>query len=293
MFLNSKLKWTVFILLFLGTQLSYAQKVDELDDDDVIKESTDIDDGKYLDGVVKHTLIQDNRLLPYEPMREADIPWEKRMWRVLDVREKINLPFIYPQRPFFKILIDMSMNGDINVFQDDKFTNIMSEKDIQALLVSVDTTVIFDPDTYEETIKIVRNDINYEDIKRFRLKEIWFFDEESSRMHCRLLGIAPIKDVYSETGELNYSLPLFWIYFPEAREFLSKEQVFNAENDAAPMTWQDLFEARQFSSYIYKVTNPLDLRLKDYIPQEGVDLLLESERIKQKLFNFEHDLWTY
>ena len=90
----------------------------------------------------------------------------------------------------------------------------------------------------------------------------------------------------------KYELPLFWIYYPEAREVLAKERVVNPFNDAAPMTWSDLIEARFFSSYIYKQSNPLDLRLKDQYG-EGTDMLLESDKIKRELFNFEHDLWTY
>ena len=82
------------------------------------------------------------------------------------------------------------------------------------------------------------------------------------------------------------------MYYPQLREILAKEQVVNDKNDAAPMTWFDLFEARFFSSYIYKESNTLDLRLIDQYA-DGVDRLLESEKIKMELFNFEHDLWTY
>ena len=115
-------------------------------------------------------------------------------------------------------------------------------------------------------------------------------------MQVRILGIAPIQDTYDEeTGEFKYAIPMFWVYYPEAREMLSRYQVYNEFNDAAPGTWYDLFEQRRFSSYIYKQSNVLDYRLEDFYPNEGtgVDKLLESERIKAELFNWEHDLWTY
>ena len=79
------------------------------------------------------------------------------------------------------------------------------------------------------------------------------------------------------------------------RKVLAKERVFNDKNDIAPGTWGDLFDGRFFSSYIFKESNVQDIRLTDIYKGEddGVKLLLESERIKNKLLDFEHDLWVY
>lgn len=241
-------------------------------------------------------MIFENRVLPYEPIREADIPWERRLWRVIDIREKLNLPFTYPVQPFFTILADAAQSGEIKVFRDEDFKEMMSPDDVIGVLNSIDTVLIFNPDTYEDEVQIVNNPTNPEDIKKFRIKEIWFFDKESSRMQVRILGIAPIKDTYDETtGEFKYAIPQFWVYYPEAREALSRYTVFNEANDAAPGTWYDLFEQRRFASYIYKQSNVLDYRLDDYYTEEGsgVERLMESDRIKAELFNWEHDLWSY
>ena len=260
-------------------------------------ESSDPVDEVFLDGVVEKTLMFENRVLPYEPIREADIAWEKRIWRIIDTREKRNLVFRYPEKSFFSIVQELANNGDINVFRDDRFTEPIDGDELVQLLNRVDTSVVFDPETYEEQIKITTSEINWEDINRYRVKELWFFDEETSRLRVRILGIAPIKEEYDdETGLFKYEAPLFWVYYPQIREPLSKFQVFNDNNDNAPMTWYDLFEARIFSSYVYKQSNVLDLRLKDYFEsseQVGLDILLESEKIKNDLFNFEHDLWEY
>jgi len=288
-----KILWNFLLLVFiLGVAVEplSAQK----DEDEEITESSELDEDIYVDDIVQKRLIFENRVLPYEPIREADISWQKRVTRILDVREKMNIPFMNPDRPFFNILLESVENGDMVAFKgnDPKFKNRLTQEDLNTIIFRVDTTVVFDPDTYEEEIKVVRSEINYEDIKRFRVKEIWFFDEESSTLKVRTLGIAPIQDVMDDNGNFKYELPLFWIYYPEAREVLAKERVVNPFNDAAPMTWSDLIEARFFSSYIYKQSNPLDLRLKDQFG-DGRDMLLESQKIKQELFNFEHDLWTY
>lgn len=262
--------------------------------ENIITESSEPLEEIYVDDIVPKRMIFENRVLPYEPIREADIPWEKRMWRIIDVREKLNLSFSYPEKPFFSILSEAAGTGEIKVFTDEKFREMLTPDEVMAKLVATDTNIVYDPETYEEEVVISTTPVNPEDIKRFRIKEIWFFDEESSTMKVRILGIAPIKDVYDDgTGEFKYELPLFWIYYPEIRDELARHRVFNEENDAAPMTWFDLFEMRRFASYIYKQSNVLDLRLKDIYVDNGIDRLLESQKIKAELFNWEHDLWSY
>ena len=266
--------------------------------EEIITESSEPAEDRYVDDIVSKRLVVENTVLPYEPIREADIAWQKKVWRVLDTREKMNLPFRYPEKPLFNVFREMIENGDIMVFEDEKFTTALTPEEVEKSLNRVDTSVIFDYDTYEEKVQVVKSEISWEDINRFRVKEIWFFDEESSRLRVRILGIAPERDVYDdETQEFKYSLPLFWIYYPEARNLLSKHRIFNENNDMAPMTWAALFESRFFSSVIYKSSNVLDLRVKDMFDaskeNSNIDILLESKKIKAELFNFEHDFWTY
>ncbi|HCV51419.1 gliding motility protein GldN [Saprospiraceae bacterium] len=266
--------------------------------EEIITESSEPAEDRYVDDIVSKRLVVENTVLPYEPIREADIAWQKKIWRVLDTREKMNLPFRYPEKPLFNVFREMIENGDITVFEDEKFATALTPEEVEKSLNRVDTSVIFDYDTYEEKVQVVKSEISWEDINRFRVKEIWFFDEESSRLRVRILGIAPERDVYDdETQEFKYSLPLFWIYYPEARNLLSKHRIFNENNDMAPMTWAALFESRFFSSVIYKSSNVLDLRVKDMFDaskeNSNIDILLESKKIKAELFNFEHDFWTY
>ena len=122
-------------------------------------------------------------------------------------------------------------------------------------------------------------------------KKFGFFDESTSTLRVRILGVAPLMEVLNNQGEFRHEKPLFWAYYPELRKYLAREEVFNVGNDAALNTWEDLFEMRFFSSYIYKESNVNDNRLKDYLA--GVELLLEADKIKQEIFNFEQDLWSY
>jgi gliding motility associated protien GldN len=247
-----------------------------------------------IDDVVESSITAKKRVLPYDQPREADIFWKKRIWRVIDVREKMNLPFAYPKRPFVTILLEAINNKEkpLRIFQDEEFKTRLDTSAVNGLLFKIDTVMITDPVTYDTKQQIIRSNVNItEDVQRIRVKEIWFFDKESSTMQVRILGIAPVLPVKTSTGDKVGENVLFWIYYPDARETLAREKIFNDANDGAPMTWEDVFEMRYFSSYIYKASNVKDLRLQDQYT--GRDLLLEADKIKQEIFNLEHDLWTY
>lgn len=284
-----------FFIVTLGMFLSLG--LQSQDDRTIRTEADVLMEDYYIDDIVPNTLVQESMVLEYEPVREADIAWKKRIWRVIDTREKMNQTFKYPLMPFFTVIKEIAENGDIALFNDEFFKEPLTMDEINGKLNKIDTVSVFDYDSYEEKIEIVQNSINWEDIKQYRVKEIWYFDEETSRMDVRIIGISPILDeIDYDTGELKYSLPIFWVYYPEARKHLAKYKVNNEDNDMAPMSWYDLFESRYFASYITKRSNSLDLRVKDMYDgydQAGVDRLMESNKIKMELFNLEHDLWTY
>ncbi len=253
----------------------------------------------YVDGVVKRQLIEESPILEFDQPRESDVVWERKLWRVIDVREKMNVTFRSPLKPFFTVLKEMAQNGDVAVFKDEAFREPLTIDEIEGKFSRVDTVTSLDYDTYEEKVEIVKNDLNWEDVKQFRMKEVWYFDKETATMNCRILGLAPLIDrIDTETGEFKYTEVLFWIYYPEAKDHFARVRVENNNNDISPMSWYNLFEKRMFASYITKRSNPLDMRLQDIYTQgseelQGIDKLMASDRIKAELFNFEHDLWEY
>ena len=244
--------------------------------------------------IIEKRSVAERRILPYEHVREADIMWQKRVWRVLDVNELINLPFKNPEEPLINILIEAADTGAITLYGtlDDKFTTPMTEEERAAIAGGVDTVEVINPDTYESTYELVQRDLNPDDIRRYRIQEIWFFDKESSTMKVRILGIAPLKDEFDEAGNFLYELPMFWVYYPQARQYLANKNAYAEGNDAAQRSWEDVFEMRYFNSYIIKESNVRNERIGGYL-EDGRERLQEAERIKQEIFNFEQDLWSY
>lgn len=282
------LKLSLMMLPAMAVSFLSAQTPDNI----MLTESADPNKGKPLDDIVERVLTFEKQTLAYEDLREADIMWQRRIWRLIDVREKMNLPFSYPERPFISLLMEAAENLELTTYADETFETPLSKDDMDSKINKKETVTTIDPETGEAIVKEVVQEMNPEDIKQFRVKEIWFFEEEGSTFQKRILGIAPIRDAYSDNGDYMGQEALFWVYYPEARKILSREKAFNMfNNDSTPMTWEDLFEMRFFASYIYKESNVYDRKIDDYL--SGLDLLMEAGKIKDKIFSYEHDLWSY
>jgi gliding motility associated protien GldN len=242
------------------------------------------------------------RVVPYTHVREADVMWHRRIWRVIDLREKINHPLYYPIQPIqdrkslFDVMKEGILEGTITAYSDadDEFTVQLTKAEAKAKMGRYKETKQYD-DFGEEIIGAA--DSTYEeygsiDVVEYRVKEDWFFDRERSIMDVRIIGMAPALNIIDQaTGESKGKQVLFWVYFPEARYVFANYDVFNRQNDAEKRTYDDIFWKRMFNSYIYKRSNVYDRNNKDYL--KGLDLILDSDNIKDDMFNLEHDMWNF
>jgi gliding motility associated protien GldN len=237
-----------------------------------------------------------NKPLPYEYVREADVMWSKKIWRTIDTRQKMNLPFTYPQRPLAQILHTAAMRGDIKAYDPtvdnaDQFKKVMSTTEVSNLGVSIDTVIGLNPESQEEEVKVIRNQFTWDQVKKFKIKEIWFFDTKTSSMQVRILGIAPVMDDKDANGNVRGDRTMYWLYYPDLRDMLAKEEAFVPGNDQKALSWEDMMESRRFESYIYKESNVYDRAIVEYA--SGKDLQLEADRIKNEMMEYEHDQWSY
>lgn len=255
-----------------------------------------------LDGAYIKENTPKRRVIPYTFLREADVVWSRRIWRVIDLREKINQSFYYPTTPTNerKALIDVIHTALVegrltaygNPLFDDEFKVPLTKSEVEGIFTKWDSTnTVEDPETGEMKVAPIRKDIGAEQTKQYMLKEDWFFDKQRSVLDVRIIGICPMTEKFSEAGEFVGFQRLFWIYFPEARPVFASAEVYNRHSDEERRTYEDIFWKRQFNSYIFKETNVYDRTIAEY--KKGLDALLESEDIKATIFNWEHDLWHF
>ena len=239
-------------------------------------------------------------------LREADLAWAKLVWRYVDINEKMNLTLKYPlsaghsdRKSLFDVFANNIHENGLKAFgyENDEFTTVMTWTQIERRAgAGNDTieTVSSEPPYNESKPLAIHREIEKEKIIGYTLKELWYFDKKRSVMEVRIIGIAPMlyaMDENRNVREGNFKIPLFWIYYPQARQFLAKERAYQAHNDVSLLTYDDIFQRRLFASVIIKESNVFDRRIDEY--SQGVNALLESERIKNEILNFEHDMWEF
>jgi gliding motility associated protien GldN len=264
-----------------------------------------VNDGVYERGTIKQRIP-----IPYPHLREADMIWTKRIWRIIDLRERMNHPLYFPtsrmfdRTSFAQRLIDAIKYNEINAYDpvDDEFSTLISYDQILTKLEALDRErKDVSPKTGRDTVIFIKGSITWSEIRELEVKEEWFFDKQHSTVHVRIIGICPIR-VYTrfakggddlDTGGEILKMRLFWIYYPHARTVLANTAVFQSNNDAGRNSFDDLFFKRRFSSYIVQESNVFNnRRISDYVVG-GVPNMRESEKIKNEIFTWEHDLWEY
>lgn len=257
---------------------------------------------KYPDGIYVKENTNSRRAIPYPYLREADVMWSKRVWRVIDLKEKINHPLYYPIEPLAdrKSLFDLLKDGALKegsvIFfstNDDEFRIEFTKSEIEALLSKKDTSMADDPlnPGGPQVEVITNNDIKSENITKYWIKEDWFFDKQRSVLDVRIMGLQILIAKVSEGGEVIGDQGLAWVYFPAIRQLLANQEVYMRHNDSERRTLEDIFWKRMFSSYVIKESNVYDRYIMDYTA--GINALFEAERVKEDIFKFEHDLWHF
>ncbi len=251
--------------------------------------------------------------IAYGYVDDRDVLWQKTIWEIIDLDERINFPYYYPtinngnlsnnRKSLFRVLMDGISNGEITeIYATDYFNEKLTEEDLAEVLElrrlspegiskqnAGETVTEDDYDIYKiESDKVVQ----------YRIKGTWYFNKRLSEMKYRLLGVAPVAPDVSTLSQgpeamANALVPLFWIWFPDARETLNKHMVFNTRNSSQPVSYDMMLNARRCNAVIYKEENVYEDRaVKEYIYEDALRQLLESERIKSTIRDFEQDMWN-
>ena len=253
-------------------------------------------------------LLDHDKPLEYGYVDNRDVLWGKNVWEVVDLDERVNFPLYYPidtnnigsdRRSLYDVLLTAATEGKIDLYSDSYFTRKIQLSDISAAMSKVDTTDLgieqLNAGEQLDAQYIDRRDIGSADIQQYHIRGYWYFDKRQAELKYRMLGIAPVApDVNFIDSDEPALVELFWVWFPSARQVLHDAKVFNPQNSAQWLTYDHLLNSRRFSGMIYKVDNiQEDRAVKDYIAENSMMQLLESQRLKDEIRNFESDMWNY
>lgn len=244
--------------------------------------------------------------MPYEYVNDRDVIFQKTVWEVIPLDQRQNLVYYFPleetidRKPLFNVLKDAVMNKKITkVYQDDNFKYKLNPKDLEDKFYRIDTL----PEGVDQYILegkidpqyIDRIELRPTDVKEYRVKGMWYLDRNAGELKYRLLAIAPVvTDIATKGEDFEQAVPLFWIFFPDAREILYNTDAYNEKNPAMAMNYDYLLNARKFSGTIYKTDNVYgDRNISEYVQGNAMMQLLEAERVKESIRDLEDDLWNY
>lgn len=255
----------------------------------------------------------DNTPVAYGFVDDRDVLWSKTIWEIIDLDERINFLLYYPtvnngllsstRKSLYRVLLDNIRSGEITeVYRTSYFRDKLTFEDLEESLLSKQLSEegISKSNAGEE---VTENDydvfqIESDKIMQWRIKGTWYFDKRLGELRYRLLGIAPVAPDVSTLSQgpeamADALVPLFWVWYPDARESLNKNSVFNVKNSSQPITFDNILNSRRFNAIIYKEENVFeDREVKDYIYEDALRQLLESDRIKSQIRDFEQDMWN-
>lgn len=253
--------------------------------------------------------LDNDKPLEYGYVDDRDILYSKMTWEKIVLDERVNFPLYYPtdtnnigknRRPLYYVLLNAIKSGKIkNVYSDSYFTTKRTEKELLDITTKIDTLDIgydqFNADGYVDPEYITTTTIDAYHVSAYLIKGLWYFDKRQGELKYRILGIAPAApDVNFLDAENQVPNPLFWLFFPEVREVLHEAKAFNNKNSAMPVSFDHMLNARRFNAYMYKEENVYgDREVKEYVADNALMQMLESDRIKEKIRNFEQDMWSY
>lgn len=276
---------------------------------------------KSPDEIGKKTVAQmesdNDKPLMYGYVHDRDVLMGKMVWEIIDLDERVNFPLYFPvdtanigkdRRSLFDVLLKEIKSGRITeVYYDDYFNSKKTLSDMSSSFTYIDTTnagrdeINNYYDDYKSGRKVLdaqfidKRELTAYEVTGYKIKGYWYFDKRQGEMKYRLLGICPVAPEAREVGAENPDvIELFWIYFPATRDVLHEWTAFNNVNSAMPITFDHLLNSRRFSGVIYKEENVYgDRQIQEYMKDNALNQLLESERVKEKIRNFEQDMWNY
>lgn len=266
-----------------------------------------IEDASPFADIHAHTLRQNSRPASLTPIRESDVVWGSTIWRVLDLKEKFNQFFYFPTEKeglhgrynFAYTIWNAVVTGEIPIYEDDEMKIPIDNDAFVEKYTKADTVIleiVDDEDNYEYKSVVVPKEFRSEDILRLRLKEAWFIDKQANRQLIRYIGLALTQEMFKDRqGELEYmgTITLFWIPMQaeSVRLLLEQHEAFYEDNIAHLPSWGNIFDTRRFDSYITRESNRFNRSISDYLT--GVDAIIESDRIENKLLEISSDMWEY
>jgi gliding motility associated protien GldN len=224
-----------------------------------VKDSLPADSLPPMDGYYKNDMYNNAKAFGYPAVSSRDVRFFKRVWRDVDVNDPKNSLLNTPGATLAEIVLEGLRTGKLTAYDpsptnnDSTFAKRINV--IGALSRFQDSTMVdqFDSNGNKIGSRMVLNDFNPASITKFRIKEDIYFDKKRSMVVSRIIGIAPLKAIQA-AGTTVGEAPVFWLYFPQARDFFATKDVSDPDRNLYDTSLDDIFLQKRFTSTIVRAT---------------------------------------
>lgn len=264
------------------------------------------------DGYIGSEVAVADTVVPLSVINDEDIAYVKRVWREIDLRDRGNSILASPQVNLVGVIYAALNNGELDMYagDDESFKgqpiSTSKKNDPNAINSSTADTAFLGVNPNTNEINRANNEFFKASFNTVRIKEDWVLDIKRGIFEPRIVGVALVRnDVKTQVdnngnpvvdslgkGGVELSVVAGWFRFEDLREVLVKTKIANNGNDRSGINFDDVFVRRLFYSNITKWSNAEDNRLQDYIANSK-ERLIESEKFKKMLSDFEQGLWEY
>ncbi|WMJ72501.1 gliding motility protein GldN [Cytophagaceae bacterium ABcell3] len=264
-----------------------------------LQAQTKIKDIMYEDGYNKYSL---------RPVHESDIMYRKTLIRALDLREKQNKPIFSEKREITRIFIEAVENGIITPYRNDSLEDggQLTIAEFKEAIEMPSSEPELSPEEKEIMLQMGDSSFMYSsgteyyfprDLYQMEIKEDLLFDKERSRMYYDIIAITLFVPADHGANIKGIQLPIASFSYKEVTEKLFKDNPeaiwYNPQNDASHINLADAFELRLFSSYIIRVSNPMNQYLVDIYGGDQQKGIMASSWAAHDLLEYEHNLWEF
>lgn len=180
----------------------------------------------------------------WSTINEADITEKKRVWRTIARQENTGAFALQTEsQNLIEVLLAGIADGKLKAYsaRNDRFTDELSSSEVSGMM---DVKMFATGNSEARNVK--RSHISAA-VQQYLVKEDLLTVKGQAAQVVRIVGIAPVVAVTSADGT-TADETLFWVYYPDCREYLSK-----AGNTVAGGNWNRYFEGRNFKSTVTRI----------------------------------------
>ena len=242
--------------------------------------------------------VRAQNLYEKEALSPADIPWNRIIYRSLDLKKEKNLPLYYPeesteeQENLFRLIMKLLAEGQIVVYEYLDGREIFNEKYQANVKETLDRFHIIYEESTSQTGRKVKytidpSDVPANEVLSYYIKEKWVFDQRNSGVKCEIEAICPILHRTDDFGGEAIKYPMFWVKYSDIRPYMAQQYILtSSENNVRNYTFDDFFKLRMFDGEIYKTMNLRNMSLMQLHPEQA------AQEIEKQLKSFEKNLWV-